>query len=64
MSNEPNLSASAADGMILVCSDIQILHQEIAKTNPIGARTVLSILAKATELEQEISQLYALTKES
>ena len=60
MSN--NLAATAADGMSLVCSDIQILHQEMAKINPIGAMKVLDILSKATALEQEISQLYELTK--
>jgi len=56
------LAMSAADELGLACSDLQILHREMTKTNPIGAMTVLSLLGKATALEQEISQLCTLIK--
>ena len=54
-----NLAASAADGMSLVCSDVEMLHREMIKANPSDAEAmnVLQILGKLIILEQEISQL-------
>jgi len=60
--NQQDLSAKASDAMSFVCSDLQVLHREMTKTNPVGAMTVLSLLGKATALEQEISQLCTLIK--
>ena len=59
---QTDLSQSALDGMGLVCSDLEMLHRETAKTNPLGAKPILEALSKAARLEQELQNIWILIK--
>ena len=59
---EKDLSQSALDGIGLVCSDLEMLHREIAKTNPLGAKPILEALSKAASLEQGLQSIWILIK--
>ena len=59
---QKTLAQSALDGIGLVCSDLEMLHRELTKTDSLGSIVVMDSLKKPASLEQELQSIWMLIK--